>query len=83
MNIIIVNATGSQKVRGHLHGSGMIELEDGEITHVLHEKQFGKSISKEVVVKLAPKEEVKEIAPEVKPETNFGKAKKPTTAKKV
>ena len=45
MNISIKNITGSQILKAFLYvESGVIILESGEVSHVLHEKNFGKEI---------------------------------------
>lgn len=53
MKVLIVNPTGSQKLEALLDkDSGVIEFANGEISHVLHEKNMYKTI---FVVKDEPK----------------------------
>jgi hypothetical protein len=59
MKIIVTNATGSQKQEALLDkDSGVIEFNDGEISHVLHEKNMSKTI---FVVKDAKKEIIEPV----------------------
>jgi hypothetical protein len=45
VKVIVINATGSQKLEALLDKtSGVIEFKDGEISHVLHEKNMNKTI---------------------------------------
>lgn len=63
MKVTITNATGSQKQEALLDkDSGVIEYPNGEISHVLYEKQFNKSIFvvKEQKAEKLPEVEAKE-----------------------
>jgi hypothetical protein len=54
MKVIVTSVTGSSVREALLDkDSGVLEFKDGEISHVLYEKQLNKSIH---VVKDAPKE---------------------------
>lgn len=75
MKVIITNATGSQKHEALLDkDSGVIEYKDGDISHVLFEKQMNKTIQ---VMKDAPKIEPK---PEASEEQSKPLVKKKTKA---
>lgn len=57
MKVLITSATGSSCLEALLDkDSGIVEFANGEISHVLYEKNFGKKI---VIVKDAKKEPVK------------------------
>jgi hypothetical protein len=76
MKVIVTNVTGSSVREALLDkDSGVLEFKDGEISHVLYEKQMNKSIH---VVKDAPKVEPRpeEPAPASEEQSKPVKAKK-------
>lgn len=90
MKVYIQNATGSQKAEAMLDkDSGVIEFKNGEISHVLFEKQSGKTIfayEEGVHCKLVKKEEPKveakeEVKEEASPEQSKEGNKKKTKTK--
>lgn len=73
MKVIITSVTGANKQEALLDkDSGIIEYKNGEISHVLYEKQFNKSI---FVVKDAPKEEPKKVEASEEQSKPVGKKK--------
>lgn len=73
MKVIVINATGSQHLKAVLHvTSGVLEFEDGSISHVMAEKGLNKTIEKEKEIKKEEKIEVssvKQSEPRPKPKS--------------
>lgn len=77
MKVLITNVTGSQKNHAVLHvSSGVIELEGGEISHIIFEKHMNKTIVEYKEPRPEPvKEEVKESSSEQSKEPKKKKIK--------
>lgn len=78
MKIIVRNATGSQELKATLHvQSGVIQFEDGEISHVSNEKQLNKTIrvSEEVAPVIQKSEQPKTLERSEKTRTEVSKTK--------
>lgn len=75
MKVIVTTATGREEEALLDKDSGVLEFKDGEISHILFEKQFNKKIMVYVEPK---KEEVKTKAPEASPEQSKAGVKKKT-----
>ncbi len=78
MKVIIANATGSQVEEALIDkDSGVIEFKSGDISHVLYEKQLGKTIKVYVEPRKEEiKEEVKEASAASPEQSKEGKKKK-------